>query len=123
MSLFSVWHALKGYNKVPFCLGKRSLITLLSQLCRITTAICFFEYRSSVISVAFFLAFFAALRISEILSATKTSRRGLQFSYILLDHNRLSWSTARLMFCIGAHGFIRILFLALMFCCYNNFLY
>ena len=67
-TFFSVQQALKGYKKNHFHKDRRLPITplILEKICSVASAICFSSFESILFRAVFSLAFFAALRVSEL---------------------------------------------------------
>lgn len=80
-SFFSVKQAMKGYRKNNSFNDTRSPITP-EKLCSVTRVICSSEYEAILFSAAFSLAFFAAFRVSELLSLSRAERSGILLSNV-----------------------------------------
>lgn len=58
---------------------------MLESICHSTSSVCFSQYEALLFRAAFVLAFFGALRISELIPANKQKVSGLQIEHMLLD--------------------------------------
>lgn len=83
---FLVKQALKGYKKSNGSNGSRRPITLeiLACLFYCLPSICFSEFETQLFQTAFITAFFAALRISELVAPKAGCRSGLQYADVFL---------------------------------------
>lgn len=83
MQYFLVKQALKGYKRDNFRSDSRKPITpkVLSELCSVTGKVCFSAFESKLFQAVFSIIFFAALRVSELVS--------IQTSDILIFKNSL----------------------------------
>lgn len=86
---FMVKQSLKGYKKSTFRPDSRRPITLdiLGKLFFAIPHICISDFESSLFRAAFLLAFFAALRIGEIVAPNKSSDSFLRFSDIIIGND------------------------------------
>ncbi|KAM5158288.1 integrase/recombinase xerD homolog [Mantella aurantiaca] len=89
---FSVRQALKGYKKARQQPDERRPITmeLLSRIVFSTAQVCTSQFESILFSTVFVLAFFAALRISELVSPNRHSCSILRLQDIQLSAKSLS---------------------------------
>lgn len=92
-SLFSfvrVRQALKGYKKKNRVENSREPISteVLERLCAATEKVCWLYFESTLIKAVFSVAFFAALRISELVQPTKDKQRGLKLEDLFLNGNK-----------------------------------
>lgn len=88
---FLVRQTLKGYKrKFPSVDTRRPItINILDLFFNSLPHICSSSYETSLFRTAFVLTFFAALRISEVVSSNKKSESNLRLADILLSHNSL----------------------------------
>lgn len=78
---------LKGYRRGSLRKDVRSPITpaILSQICGVTSLVCYSNYEASLFTSVFSLAFFGVFRISEILSFSRASSLGILLANILAN--------------------------------------
>lgn len=83
-SFFSVQQAVKGYRKSHYTMDNRRPISIefLKKICMITSEVCFSDLESKLFKVAFVLAFFGAVRLSELLPSNKLSPAGLLLQHV-----------------------------------------
>lgn len=88
---YFIKQTLKGYRKNFPSKDNCRLITLeiLESLCHALPNICTSEYESTLFMAAFTLAFFAALRISEMVAPNKNSPSNLKILDIIMSQNLL----------------------------------
>lgn len=84
---FSVKQALKGYKKITYAPDKRRPISInmLRHLCLSTRLVCHNPFEETLFQTAFCLAFFAALRVSELVPANSVVFSGLRFQDVLIS--------------------------------------
>lgn len=84
---FSVKQALKGYRKSTFVPEKRKPISIemLKQLCLSTGQVCHDQFEAFIFQAAFCLAFFAALRVSELVPLNNSDTSGLRFQDVFVS--------------------------------------
>lgn len=91
LSFFSVQQALKGYRKARFRPDNRLPITaeLLNELCSCTREVCFSDYEAGMFNTAFSICFFAALRVSELIPANRSDKKGLRMEDVVIGEHSL----------------------------------
>lgn len=91
LSFSTVRQTLKGYKQGNFSPDDRSPITpdVLTSVCMRTSSICFSIYEAILFNPVFTLAFFTALRISEIISINKKNPTGLLHRHLVLAEQKL----------------------------------
>lgn len=79
-SFFTVRQALKGYRKLHHAVDSRrpKSTEVLVRLCEVSHTVCWSEFEVCLFKSVFSTAFFAALRISELLPPAKLRQGGLQ---------------------------------------------
>ena len=89
---FSVKQALKGYRKSTFVQDKRRPVSfeLLRRICVSTNYTCLDQFESGLFTAAFCIAFFAALRVSELVPTTKSGTSGLLFQDVIVSNEGTS---------------------------------
>lgn len=65
-------------------------VSLLKEICRVTKIVCFSGFESILFKTAFVLAFFDAMRISELLPRSKKSVSGLLTHHVLVHRAGLN---------------------------------
>ncbi|OCT95943.1 hypothetical protein XELAEV_18013634mg [Xenopus laevis] len=82
---------LKGWHKEKFVADKRKPITLdlLHKLLLVSESVCLSDYEATLFKLLFLLMFFAALRVSEAVSASKLKQGGLHVNDVQLINNKL----------------------------------
>ncbi|CAJ0941279.1 unnamed protein product [Ranitomeya imitator] len=83
---FLIAQVLKGWRRASACSDQRRPIsfTLLSNLVRVSWSVCVSDYEATLISAAFSLAFFGAMRVSEILPSSRCRAGGLQLEDLVI---------------------------------------
>ncbi|XP_069591863.1 uncharacterized protein [Ranitomeya imitator] len=83
---FLIAQVLKGWRRASARSDQRRPIsfTLLSNLVRVSGSVCDSTYEATLISAAFSLAFFGAMRVSEILPSSRCRAGGLQLEDLLI---------------------------------------
>ncbi|CAJ0958425.1 unnamed protein product [Ranitomeya imitator] len=83
---FLIAQVLKGWRWASARSDQRRPIsfTLLSNLVRVSGSICDSDYEATLISAAFSLAFFGAMRVSEILPSSRCRAGGLQLEDLVI---------------------------------------
>ncbi|OCT88145.1 hypothetical protein XELAEV_18016778mg [Xenopus laevis] len=82
---------LKGWHKEKFVADKRKPITLdlLHKLLLVSESVCLSDFEATLFKLLFLLIFFAALRVSEAVSASKLKQGGLHINDVQLVDNKL----------------------------------
>lgn len=88
---FVIRQALKGWKKEYVCTERRRPISysLLNQLLEVTNVQCFSLYEASLFEASFCIAFFAALRVGELVPLARDRARGLMVDDVVLANNAL----------------------------------
>ncbi|CAJ0957776.1 unnamed protein product [Ranitomeya imitator] len=103
---FLVGQLLKGWRRKDSHSDNRRPISfqLLASLIKATRVICDSTYETALISAAFGVAFFGAMRVSEILPSALNKADGLRPSVWFVGHSYIYWAARRAELCPGGRS-------------------